>query len=424
MSAEAGRAIRPTVELEHSVHLPPSKSYTNRAYIAAALASGSSVIHNRSQSDDSEYLLSALREFGIPVKTGNEPLRIEGSDGALKVPDNEIFVGNAGTAMRFLTSFASLAPGTVRMTGDEQMLRRPVQDLLDSLKIAGIHTSSENGFPPIVVRGGSLGGGSINMNGTVSSQFLSSMLLYAPYAKHPTTLRVKGELRSRPYIDMTLHVMRSFGAMVDVAEPNIFTVSNRDRYIGREFSIEGDATSATYFAAAAAITKGKVYIENISRESVQGDVAFFSILEEMGCSISERDDGIEIVGGSLSGIELDMNNLPDCVPTLAVVALFASGPTTITNVGHLRHKESNRLVAIAAELKKLGAGVELFDEGVTIRPGKLSGATIETYNDHRMAMSFAIAGLAIPGVRIINPDCVSKSYPEFWSEFEKLEGKA
>jgi 3-phosphoshikimate 1-carboxyvinyltransferase len=221
---------------------------------------------------------------------------------------------------------------------------------------------------------------------------------------------------------MTVHVMRSFGAVVDVAEPNIFTVSNRDRYIGRAFTIEGDATAATYFAAAAAITKGRVFIENITRDSLQGDVAFFSILEEMGCSITERDGGIEIAGGSLSGIELDMNNLPDCVPTLAVVALFAAHPTTITNVGHLRHKESNRLLAIAAELKKLGAGVELFDEGITIRPGKHTGASIATYNDHRMAMSFAVAGLAIPGIRIINPGCVSKSYPQFWSEFEKLEG--
>jgi 3-phosphoshikimate 1-carboxyvinyltransferase len=222
---------------------------------------------------------------------------------------------------------------------------------------------------------------------------------------------------------MTAHVMRSFGASVDNVSSSVFTVENSARYIGRSFAVEGDASSATYFFAAAAVTGGTVSVKNLPSESLQGDLRFLGLLHEMGCTVVRNEDSIEVRGGKLFGIEASMNDIPDCVPTLAVIAAFAKGTTTIQNIGHLRHKETDRLLAIAAELRKLGAGVELFDDGIAIHPRALHGAEIETYNDHRIAMSFAVAGLAVPGIRITNPSCVSKSFPDFWDAFALLERK-
>ncbi len=421
MTGSHGRKIMTNRQVSAVVGLPPSKSYTNRALIAAALASGDSTIVNPSQGDDSRHLLSALRHFGIVTIAEDNRVTITGTDGQPSPPSGELFIGNAGTAMRFLTSFACLAAGATTITGDEQMKKRPISDLLESLRESGIRCTSEHGFPPVTVHGGEFAGGNIDVEGSVSSQFLSSLLLCAPYARRPVTLRVKGNLRSRPYIEMTLHVMRSFGADVVTAGTTGYAVSNRDRYLGREFTIEGDATSATYFAAAAAITGGRVRLPGFLRDSLQGDAAFMGILAQMGSEIIEDEDGIEVRGGELTGAEFEMNDLPDCVPTLAVVGLFARGSTTMTNIGHLRHKETDRLQALATEIGKLGGSVDLGADSLTIHPGALHGSPIATYNDHRMAMSFAVAGLALPGVQIMNPECVTKSFPNFWSEFSKLE---
>jgi 3-phosphoshikimate 1-carboxyvinyltransferase len=423
MTSDQGRRIKPTKHVDAEIHLPPSKSYTNRALIVAALADGTSTLVNPSRSDDSNVLITALEEFGVQTTFTNQYLEVCGTGGNLQVPSKEIHVGNAGTTMRFLTTLASLVPGETILTGDEKMLHRPIGDLLEALKIAGIKSTSDNGYPQVKIYGGHFIGGQLEINASVSSQFVSSILLTAPFAKRPVTLRVKGKLSSLPYVDMSLHVMRAFSTKIEVSDLSMYAINNTERYIGREFEIEPDASSATYFLAAAAITGGRIVIANLPSDSLQGDIRFFDVLSDMGCTITRNQNGIELHGGKLHGIDVDMNEMPDCVPTLAIVAAFAEGPTTIYNIAHLKHKESNRLETIAAELIKLGANVTIHDDGLTIMPRPLHGATIETYNDHRIAMSFAVAGLRIPGVIIKNPMCVTKSFPNFWEVFTQLEAK-
>jgi 3-phosphoshikimate 1-carboxyvinyltransferase len=415
------RTIRTSKSIDAKIQVPPSKSYTNRALIAAALADGTSIINHPSRSDDSIFLIEALRNFGIKISDRGNKLEITGSNGILTAPKDEIFVGNAGTTLRFLASFACLAEGETILTGDDQMNKRPISDLVNALKSNGIKCSCQNGFPPVKIQGGNFIGGKIHVDASISSQFVSSILLSSPYAKRPVTLHVNGKLSSMPYVDMTLHVMRSFGSVIETIEMKTFTIDNRQRYIGHDFIIEPDASSATYFLGAAAITKGRVVITNLTSDSLQGDIQFLPILSDMGCTIIKHPESIEIHGGKLHGIEVDMNEIPDCVPTLAVIAAFAKGETTIKNIAHVRHKETDRLDALSKELTKIGARVELSEDELVIHPQPLHGAVIETYNDHRIAMSFAVAGLQIDGINIKNPMCVTKSFPNFWEEFQKLE---
>jgi 3-phosphoshikimate 1-carboxyvinyltransferase len=385
------------------------------------LAEGTSSLLNPSIADDVEFLLTALEQYGIHITRLKNRFEVQGTNGKLNAPSKEIYVGNAGTAMRFLTTFSCLAKGETILNGDENMQKRPINDLLDALRSTGIKCTSNNGCPPIKIVGGDLRGGRIEVDASVSSQFVSSLLLSAPYARQPVLVQVKGKPSSLPYVDMSVHVMRSFGAEVNVIDELHYEVSNTAHYIGREFHIEADASAATYFLAAAAITKGRVLVKNLPAESLQGDMKFIDVLSEMGCKVVKEENGITLEGVTLKGIDVDMNSIPDCVPTLAVVAAFADGPTTITNVHHLQYKETDRLKALTNELIKIGAKVERFDDGFTIYPQPLHGATIETYNDHRMAMSFAVAGLKVNGIAIKNPSCVSKSFPNFWDEFKKLE---
>lgn len=424
MTSGAVRTIHPSASLNAHVQVPPSKSYTNRALIAAALADGTSHILEPSQSEDSEHLIRALQQFGVAVSRSDGKLEIVGSGGILKAPAKEIDVGNAGTAMRFLATFAAIAQGETVLTGDEQMMKRPMKDLLDALRSAGIKSWSRDGYPPVTIHGGNFLGGQIHIDARISSQFVSSILLTAPYSKRPVSLHVKGKLSSMPYVDMSLHVMRAFGAEVNAIDMKNFQVSNQQKYIGNDFLVEADASAATYFLAAAAVTGGSVVITNFSAESLQGDARFLTLLSDMGCTVIKHDDSVEVKGGRLLGIDVDMNQIPDCVPTLAVVAAFAEGPTSISNIEHLKFKETNRLRALAVELSKLGARVDVHDDGITIHPQPLRACTIETYNDHRIAMSFAIAGLRQEGIVITNPSCVAKSFPGFWDEFNKIESQA
>lgn len=416
------RQIVPSVTLDAEIRLPPSKSYTNRALVAASLAHGPSIIRNPSASDDSIVMVRALRQFGIEIDQKKERLEVNGSGGIIRPPSREVYVGNAGTALRFLATFASLAPGQTILTGDEQMNRRPVESLVKALKLNGIGCSCAGGFPPLRIEGGIFPGGTLNIDASASSQFLSSLLLASPYAKKPVVIRTEGKLSSGPYIGMTLDVMRSFGAAVTSDQDGSYFVDNERRYAGREIQVESDASSATYFLAAAAITGGRVTIPNLRRDTLQGDLKFISILSDMGCHSGWRGDYLEMTGDKLRGIEVDMNDMPDSVPALAVVAAFAEGGTKINNIRHLRYKETDRLAALAAELKRIGAYAEACEDHLVIEPGELHPAVIETYNDHRIAMSFAVAGLRIRGISIKNPDCVSKSFPDFWNEFKKLEG--
>ncbi|HLF15181.1 MAG TPA: 3-phosphoshikimate 1-carboxyvinyltransferase [Bacteroidota bacterium] len=409
------RAVREWVEIE----LPPSKSYTQRALIAASLADGESIIRNPSRSSDSLTMIEALRKFGIAIVDEGHSLTVRGGGGILRGGERTIDVGNAGTCMRFLSALAALAPGTTTLTGDGEMLKRPVLGLVRALRDAGADASCADRCPPVTVRGGNLAGGRVSLDASESSQFLSALLLVAPYSTGPLEIVVAGTLTSAPYIAMTLSVMRDFS--VDCGHVGaVYRLEHPRRYAAREYTVEPDVSSATFFGAAAAITGCTVTIPGVRRDTLQGDIAFFTILREMGCAVVFRDRELVITGGILRGVRTDMNALPDSVPALAVTAAFASTPTTVTNVSHLRHKETDRLRALANELNRIGASATVAPAGIDILPGRLRGCEIETYNDHRIAMSFAVAGLKADGMRILNPGCVAKSFPGFWAQLEKF----
>ncbi len=414
------RHIKTIDSIDAVIEVPTSKSLTNRALITAALAMGVSKIINPSQADDCRLMIDALRKFGIIIEEYKNYLTVHGISGKLTAPESEIYVGNAGTTMRFLTGLAAITEGTTRLVGNERMNQRPLSDLLSALDQMGVKYESESGYPPFIVHGRKLKGGTIKIDGTRSSQFVSSILLIAPYADSDVTVELTGGGVSRPYIDLTLSVMQKFG--VEVSESgNSFYIPSARKYLSNEYIIEADASSASYFFAAAAITGGSVLVRNLSLNSEQGDIKFLDILQQMGCKAVTDNKGVKVTGGNLTAISVDMNEMPDMVATLAVIALFAEGKTSIKNVKHLRYKESDRLKALATELQKLGAEVTEYDDGLEILPKeKYVGAKIETYDDHRIAMSFAIAGLKIPGIKIQNPGCVKKSFPNFWDEFENL----
>lgn len=415
-------AIKTRRYVNAAVEAPPSKSYTQRALIIASLARGKSVVKNPLFSDDTAYMVSALKQFGIDIVKKGGDLVVYGTGGNLKSPDKPIFVGNAGTAMRFLSAFASLAKGETTITGDKRMQQRPIQDLLDALQQLGVKSESLNGCPPIKIYGNFVGENA-KLRGNISSQYLSSILMCAPYAKKAVTINIAGNLTSKPYIDITLDVMKNFGVGVKNQNYKRFTIKNTKKYEPRTYKIEGDASSASYFFAAAAITRGRVMVKNINPSSKQGDIKFLEILKRMGCGVRKGKDFVEVKGESLKGIDVEMSNMPDIVPTLAVTSVFADGPTIIRNVANLKYKETDRLKALAFELRKIGANVEERQGGLAIKRKRLQKAVIETYNDHRMAMSFAIAGLAVNGIRIKNPNCVAKSFPDFWEKFNLLYKK-
>lgn len=416
-------AIKTKKYVNATINAPPSKSYTQRALIIAALASGKSVIKNPLFSEDTRYMISALRQFGVRIQRKGNNITVHGSNGRLRNPKNKIFVGNAGTAMRFLTTFAALSEETVIITGDKRMQQRPIKDLLDALQKLGVKSESNNDYPPLKVYGGTLKGGNIKIKGGISSQYLSSILMCAPYAKENTTIDIVGNLVSKPYIDITIDAMRNFGVSIQNRSYKGFVIKNNEKFKARNYKIEGDVSNASYFFAAAAVTKGKVRVKNINPSSKQGDIKFVDLLKQMGCGVKKGKGFVEVQGNSLKGIDVDMNQIPDVVPTLAVVSLFAESTTSIKNVANLRFKETDRLRALAFELRKIGANVDETQDGLQIKRRKLHKAIIETYNDHRMAMSFAIAGLAISGIRIKNPRCVTKSFPDFWQKFNELYRK-
>ncbi|MDO8955461.1 MAG: 3-phosphoshikimate 1-carboxyvinyltransferase, partial [Deltaproteobacteria bacterium] len=332
------------------------------------------------------------------------------------------YVGDSGTTMRFLTALAALKNGFTLLDGSERMRKRPMAELLGGLVSLGVKAYSleRNGYPPVVVDSQGLEGGVARIKGSESSQFLSALLMVAPLARADVRLEVTGRLVSRPYVDITRGVMADFGVEVQKEEGDSFFVRAGQRYSPRQYRVEGDASNASYFLAAAAITSGKVRVENFRPASLQGDAQFLAILEQMGCEVSRGENWAEVRVKELRGIEVDMNTMPDLVPTLAIVAAFAQGKTVIRNVGHLRHKESDRLKTVAGELAKMGVEVAEGKDWLQVERGKARGAEIETHNDHRLAMSFAIAGLAVPGIKIKGERCVAKSFPGFWETLKKL----
>ncbi len=418
--------IRPTGPLHGSIRPPGSKSITNRALVCAALAEGDSTLTGALDSEDTRLMIDAVRQLGVPVEHDRPgaTIRISGCCGRPPASGAELFVGNSGTTVRFLTAMATLGHGTFRLDGVPRMRQRPIGDLLDALRQLGADVVDElhSGCPPVVVRADGLPGGRATVAGNISSQYLSGLLMAAPCAQRPVELIVDGALVSKPYIEMTLAVMSAFGVDVETSELNRFEISPVCNYRAAGYDVEPDASAAGYFFAAAAITGGRITVEGLSRDSLQGDVAFCDCLARMGCEVEYGPDTITVAGRKMHGIQLDMNAISDTVQTLSAVALFADGPTTITGVAHIRHKETDRIGALAAELRKFGATVEQRDDGLRIIPAKLHGAKIDTYDDHRMAMSMALVGLSVPGVVICDPGCTRKTYPGFFEDLSSLSG--
>lgn len=415
--------IKPCGPIHASVRPPGSKSITNRALVCAALAQGKSLLSGALESEDTQVMVDALRQLGIGIETdwSQAVLRVTGCNGKLPAAAASLYVANSGTTVRFLAATVALGQGEYRLDGTARMRERPIQDLLDSLAQLGVTAESETGTgcPPVVIRACGLAGGQARVRGDVSSQFLSGLLLAAPYARQPVELIVEGELVSQPYIHMTLAVMQSFGVQVTEHDLRRFEIPTAG-YTGRDYAIEPDASAASYLFAAAAITGGEVAVRGLSRASLQGDVGFVDCLAQMGCRVQCDSDSITVTGGPLRGIEVDMNAISDTVQTLGAVALFAEGPTTVRGVAHIRHKETDRIAALATELRKLGAEVQEFADGLRIQPRPLRPAQIATYHDHRMAMSLALVGLRTPGVIILDPGCTAKTYPRFFTDLAAI----
>ena len=409
-----------------SIRPPGSKSLSNRALVCAALASGESTLGDALASEDTQMMIDGLRALGIAIDSRDDgrQLVVNGCSGKLPATNADLFVGNSGTTMRFLTALATLGTGEFRLDGVDRMRERPIGDLVDALGHLGAKVVCEGPgrCPPVRVTAAGLPGGRSKIRGDVSSQFLSGLLMAAPCAKAPVRVVINGPLVSVPYVRMTVEVMRSFGAAVECDdEYREINVQNDSGYSGRHYMIEPDASAASYFFAAAAVTGGQVTVEGLGLDSLQGDVAFTNCLAQMGCEVRVEDHRMTVVGRRLSGIDVDMNAISDTVQTLAVVALFADGPTRIANIGHVRHKETDRIAALATELRKLGAVVDEGGDFLTIAPGIIQSATIDTYSDHRMAMSFAIAGLRVPGIKINDPGCTAKTYPGFFQDLAMLQ---
>lgn len=414
--------IKPLSHCHATVTIPGSKSYTHRALVLSALADGESVLINPLRSEDTLYTARGLEKFGVPIFWEGDCIRIQGKGGELQAGNEKMDVGNSGTSMRFLTALAALKKGRTLLDGSERMKERPIGALLDGLGALGVKAYSQNGngCPPVIVESEGFKGGIAKIKGEESSQFLSALLMVAPYAIQNVRLEAIGNLVSRPYVAISMDIMADFGVEVQHEGNRSFFVQAGQRYHPQTYRIQGDASHASYFFSAASITKGKVRVENFTPTSVQGDTEFLNILEKMGCEVARGEDWAEVRGKELRGIEIDMNEMPDVVPTLAVTSAFACGKTLIKNIGHLRLKESDRIIALTGELRKIGIRVEEGKDWLKVEGGKVHGAEIETYNDHRLAMSFSIVGLAVPGLKIKGEECVGKSFPKFWEEFQKL----
>jgi len=402
--------------------MPGSKSYTHRLLIASALSDGRCLIKNMLKSEDTLLTLGALNRMGVETKETGDGLRVEGTGGVLAPSDDPIFLGNSGTSMRLLTGVAAIGNGTYTLCGTDRMHERPIQDLMDALAMINVPARSQNnnGCPPVDVTGSRIIGGHVSINCETSSQYLSSLLLIAPYTEKGLDIHVTHGPVSKPYIDMTVDIVEQLGIQVSRDGYTYFQVPGNRTYKHGVYTVEPDCSQAGYFWAMAAVTQKRINVGHISRNSRQGDVRFVDVLEKMGCEVEHGEDGIAVTGRPLRAVTVDMSDMPDIVPTLAVVASFAEGTTRIKNVAHLKEKESDRLGSVALELKKMGIEATVHDTGLDIKGGAPHGAEIHTYNDHRIAMSFAVAGLVVSGVHIMDEHCVAKSFPNFWDVFEGL----
>ncbi|EGP0469565.1 3-phosphoshikimate 1-carboxyvinyltransferase [Salmonella enterica] len=422
--------LQPIARVDGAINLPGSKSVSNRALLLAALACGKTVLTNLLDSDDVRHMLNALSALGINYTLSADRTRcdITGNGGPLRASGAlELFLGNAGTAMRPLAAALCLGQNEIVLTGEPRMKERPIGHLVDSLRQGGANIDylEQENYPPLRLRGG-FTGGDIEVDGSVSSQFLTALLMTAPLAPEDTTIRVKGELVSKPYIDITLNLMKTFGVEITNHHYQQFVVKGGQQYHspGR-YLVEGDASSASYFLAAGAIKGGTVKVTGIGRKSMQGDIRFADVLEKMGTTITWGDDFIACTRGELHAIDMDMNHIPDAAMTIATTALFAKGTTTLRNIYNWRVKETDRLFAMATELRKVGAEVEEGHDYIRITPpAKLQHADIGTYNDHRMAMCFSLVALSDTPVTILDPKCTAKTFPDYFEQLARMSTPA
>ena len=411
--------------LHGRIRPPGSKSITNRALILAALASGKSTLHGVLDSQDTRVMIESLRRLGLTVDQDLEcrTCVVTGGGGSLPAPTAELWLENSGTSIRFLTALCAVGNGRYRLDGIQRMRQRPLGDLVRALQQLGGDLQLEEpatDCPPVVVNGRGLDGGTARINGNISSQFLSAILMAAPACHQPVRIEVTGELVSQPYIRMTLSMLRDFGALVEYpADLSRFLVTPAV-LPGRNYAIEPDASAASYFFGLAAVNGGTVTVDGLKQDALQGDIEFVSALEQMGCRVEWNSDSVSVSGAPLRGIDIDMNAISDTAQTLATVAVFAEGPTRIRGVAHMRHKETDRIHAVVTELRRAGIEAEEHDDGMTIHPGTPQPCEIQTYDDHRMAMSFALLGVRVPGITILDPKCTEKTYPDFFTDLGQI----
>ncbi|MFU2316735.1 3-phosphoshikimate 1-carboxyvinyltransferase [Rahnella sp. PCH160] len=418
--------LQPVALVNGSINLPGSKSVSNRALLLAAFAQGTTRLTNLLDSDDVRHMLNALSALGVThrLSASRTECEIDGLGNAFSNAKGiELFLGNAGTAMRPLAAALCLGEQDVVLTGEPRMKERPIGHLVDALRQGGaqIEYLEQENYPPLRLRGG-FRGGDVSVDGSVSSQFLTALLMTAPLAENDTTIQIKGDLVSKPYIDITLNLMKTFGIEVENSQYQQFHIKGKQQYVSPgAYLVEGDASSASYFLAAAAIKGGTVRVTGIGKNSMQGDIRFADVLEKMGATIHWADDYIECTRGELKGIDMDMNHIPDAAMTIATAALFAEGPTTLRNIYNWRVKETDRLAAMATELRKVGATVEEGEDYIRVEPPEaLKFAEIGTYNDHRMAMCFSLVALSDTPVTILDPKCTAKTFPDYFDQLAAI----
>jgi len=423
--------LGPLSSANGEIQIPGSKSLSNRILLLAALAKGETKITNLLDSDDIRHMLDALQSLGVNYQLSDDgtSCTVQGAAGPLSDANNEVisadlFLGNAGTAMRPLTAALCLGQGEYLLHGEPRMHERPIGDLVSALRQLGadVEYQGEENYPPLKIRANGIQGGEVSIKGNISSQFLTAILMSAPLAQNNLTIHVDGELVSKPYIDITLHVMKQFGVSVENKDYQSFIVKGQQTYVSPgEIMVEGDASSASYFLAAAAIAGGTIKVHGIGTDSVQGDVKFAEVLAAMGANISYGPTWVQASKGELNGVDLDMNHIPDAAMTIATTALFAKGPTRIRNIYNWRVKETDRLNAMATELRKLGATVEEGEDYIYVEPlAEVQHAAIDTYNDHRIAMCFSLVAFSNSQVTINDPGCTSKTFPTYFELFNQV----
>ncbi len=419
--------LKQVLKVDGEIQLPGSKSLSNRALLLAALSPTETILQNLLRSEDTERMVDALSQLGVSISLSPDwqECSVRGNDGLFQTPnDNRFFLGNAGTAIRPLTSVLAMMQGDFIIDGDEYMRERPITHLVDALSILGAKITylGQEGCPPIKVQGGKIKGGKVSVRGDISSQYLTSLLLSLPLAPNDSEIEVIGEQVSKPYLDLTLDIMEKFGVHASHTDHQHFSVKGKQSYKSPgTYLIEGDASSASYFFAAAAIKGGTVRVNGLGENSVQGDIDFLDVIEEMGAKVNRSQHWIEVSQGKLTGIDMDLNHIPDAAMTIAAMALFAEGQTRIRNIYNWRVKETDRMHAMSTELRKLGAIVETGDDYIVIDPPeKITSCSIDTYGDHRIAMAFSLASLSDASITINNPQCTAKTFPDYFDVFASV----